>query len=84
VEADADRSQENLPKKLCGEIGMRDRTGFYFGKFAGLRGYPPPPWSIGIINLRGNEKINLVAQRVAGKILILKSLGVANVARIRH
>jgi hypothetical protein len=35
-------------------------------------------WSIGIIGLHGNMKVNLVAQAVAGKILISKSLGVAD------
>jgi hypothetical protein len=37
---------------------------------------PPSPWSIRIISLRENVKLNLVAQPVAGKILISKSLGV--------
>src|ERR1700756_3751747 len=39
--------------------------------------YPPSPWSIGIITLRGNMKLNLVTQSVTGKILISKSLSVA-------
>ena len=48
---------------------------FLFGSSVGSR-IPPFPWSIGIISLHGNVKLNLVAQSVARKILISKSLGV--------
>jgi hypothetical protein len=47
--------------------------------FLGIRGTPPSPWSIGIISLWANVKLNLGAQSDAGKILISKSLGVADV-----
>lgn len=37
-------------------------------------GYPPPPGSIGIMDLGENPKLNLGAQSLRGKIFVSKSL----------
>jgi hypothetical protein len=69
-------------KKFCVESKTFIPAVPFLGIRWGVRGIPPPPGSIGIINLRENVKLNLGAQSVAGKILISKSLGVADL-RVR-
>lgn len=45
-----------------------------FWEFRLLPGYPPPPRSSEIIDLRGDDRQNLLLQRVRGKILRTKEL----------
>ena len=51
-----------------------------FWEFRLLPGYPPPPWSSEIIDLRGDVRQNLLPQQVRGKILRTKELTHSGVA----
>ena len=52
----------------------------HFGNVAGLRWYPPPPRSIGIIGLGENCEIIYVAQSITGKIFRNKELAAGPIA----
>jgi hypothetical protein len=75
-ESGCGEGHKHSAKKFRVRIKRHSFRLFPFWEFDALLRYPLPLWSIGIISLRGNVKLNLAAQSVAGKILISKSLGV--------
>jgi hypothetical protein len=74
----ADAAERALLQKnsdVC--LDKQRKAAFHFGKWVQFWGIPPPPWSIGIIELGEHLRQNFGAQQLRGKILSRKDLGPA-------